>query len=173
MGVAALAAALFLWTVRVRSAKRAEALSEELTQTLQSVIEETGSAWTRGDPPLYVSGGFSCLGLLQIGQTTLPVVAEEEGDKENLLPVWISGTPDSGLRIKGPDYPAVFGILSKVSAGDRIYFTDMLGARTCYVVESAGFVRSLEQAEDTGLLLISRRIGGCRLISCVKQEETE
>ena len=173
IGVAALVAALFLWTGRRRAGREAADLSGQLTQTLGGVIVDTGSAWTAGDPPLYASQGYSCLGLLQIGQTELPVVTEDEKRERDLLPVWVSGTPASGLRIEGPDYPEIFGLLSKVQAGDQIYFTDMLGERTCYVVETAGFVRSLDQVQDTGLVLLSRRIGGYRLVSCSRKEAAE
>lgn len=137
LGAMLLAAAIGL--VLFSAQKRASLT--EVTAKMQALLSET----TAGMPgeqageemPRLEIGGKDYIGLLELpGQgVILPVAAEWETGSFRFCPARYSGTIyDGSLVIGGSHSKSCFAFISRLDAGEHIYFTDVQGVRYAFTV---------------------------------------
>lgn len=105
------------------------------------------------------------LGLLELPtlSLTLPVAAEWSYPALKRTPCRYSGTAgEVSFVIIAHNYPAHFGRLWELEPGAEVYFTDMAGTRTLYIVERQERLRpgDTEALSEPGLTLLTCTPGG-------------
>jgi len=82
--------------------------------------------------------GYAYIGYITIPDLNLelPVMSDWDYTRMKLSPCRYAGSAkNDDLVVAGHNYTRHFGRLSKLSQGDKIYFTDMRGNQYCYSVQ--------------------------------------
>lgn len=171
VGVLLLLAALVLTVHNLREARQAEHLSGETTAKLTEEISRRRTAREAEPepqseaPPEAEAESTDYLGLLELPtlSLTLPVAAEWSYPALKRTPCRYSGTAgEVSFVIIAHNYPAHFGRLWELEPGAEVYFTDMAGTRTLYIVERQERLRpgDTEALSEPGLTLLTCTPGG-------------
>ena len=143
LGTVLVLAALSLFFVNRREAQRAESASSEvLPQVMETIREQAQEDTALPDP--YDStmteveiDGYAYIGYLSIPalELELPVMSQWDYTRLNIAPCRYTGsTKSDDLVIAAHNYARHFGNLSRLAAGDEVYFVDMDGVMSSYQV---------------------------------------
>ena len=143
LGTVLVLAALSLFFVNRREAQRAESASSEvLPQVMETIREQAQEDTALPDP--YDStmteveiDGYAYIGYLSIPalELELPVMSQWDYTRLNIAPCRYTGsTKSDDLVIAAHNYARHFGNLSRLAAGDEVYFVDMDGVMSAYQV---------------------------------------
>ena len=158
---------LFLWNMY--EAKQAGNAAQEALEKMKTQEEAVLE-----DPDIYgdemtvaMIDGYEYIGYLSIPSAglELPVMAEWDYKRLKLAPCRYSGSVDMGdLVIAAHNYSTHFRSLWYIPIGEVVYFTDMQGIRSAYVVEDVETLAptSIEDMTNGGyaLTLFTCNYGG-------------
>ena len=140
LGVLLLLTSLLLFLWNMYEAKQAGNAAQEALEKMKTQDEAISE-----DPDIYgdemtvaMIDGYEYIGYLSIPSAglELPVMAEWDYKKLKLAPCRYSGSVDTGdLVIAAHNYSTHFRSLWHIPIGEVVYFTDMEGIRSAYVVE--------------------------------------
>lgn len=170
LGAALILAALslFLWN-RWEDSRAGNSVEEILPQVEEGIGEgNTDPADPSGDDMTELMiDGYSYIGVLSIPSLglELPVMSDWSYPQLRIAPCRYSGSVAAGdLVIAAHNYSRHFGPIKDLSAGDKVYFTDMNGAVTAYEVVEVDILNptAIEEMTDSGfdLTLFTCTYGG-------------
>ncbi len=181
------ALSLFLWNRN--EARRAELSVNEIMPKLIEQLDgrNDGTGLSSNYPDPYDDrmteveiDGYGYIGYLFIPslELELPVMSVWDDTRMKLAPCRYSGsTKTDDLVIAAHNYTRHFGALSRLSEGDKVYFTDMDGVRHCYKVQElemlvATAVKDMTAGEFDLSLFTCNYSGQSRLtVRCDRAEE--
>ncbi len=136
----AMALSLFFWN-RYTDKQAGESAQQILSQILTQAESDTSANSTdsAADTESVEIDGYPYIGYITIPDLNLelPVMSDWDDTRMKLSPCRYAGAAKTNdLVIAGHNYTRHFGRLSKLSQGDKIYFTDMHGNRNCYAVQA-------------------------------------
>ncbi len=135
----AMALSLFFWN-RYTDRQAGESAQQILSQILaQTEPDSRANNTESADTESVEIDGYAYIGYITIPDLNLelPVMSDWDNTRMKLSPCRYAGTVKTDdLVIAGHNYTKHFGRLSKLSQGDKIYFTDMHGNRYCYAVQA-------------------------------------
>lgn len=162
------ALSLFLWN-RWED-KRAGAAAQDVLAEMLEHLEENEEALPQKDGDAMTEieiGGYACIGCLSIPalELELPVLGEWDYARLKVAPCRYTGSVGSGdLVIAAHNYARHFGSLSRLSAGETVYFTDMDKETWTYEVAAVETLApaEIEAMTDSGydLTLFTCTYGG-------------
>lgn len=139
------ALSLFLWNKK-EDRKAELSVNETLPKLIEQLVEKNDDTDLSSNYPdpyddrmtVVEIDGYGYIGYLSIPSLSLelPVMSEWDYTRMKLAPCRYSGsTKTDDLVIAAHNYTKHFGALSRLSAGDKVYFTDMDGVTICYKVQ--------------------------------------
>ena len=169
LGILLLLASVLLFLWNMYEAKQAGNAAQEALEKMKTQDEAVSE-----DPDIYgdemtvaMIDGYEYIGYLSIPSAglELPVMAEWDYKRLKLAPCRYSGSVDTGdLVIAAHNYSTHFRSLWHIPIGEVVYFTDMEGIRSAYVVEDVETLAptSIEDMTNGGyaLTLFTCNYGG-------------
>jgi len=160
LGAVLIAAALSLFLWNRGEDRQAGASVEAVMPRLVAQIRAPDTVETESEPAVRpISAmtereidGYAYIGYLSIpaGNLELPVMSQWDYERLKIAPCRYSGSTGTGdLVIAAHNYERHFGILSKLSQGEQIYFTDMDGIVHTYEVAAVEVLTPTSIAEMT------------------------
>ena len=156
------ALSLFLWN-RWDDARAGEAAAQILTQLESEIDSESGESADLKDPytPEMTEveiDGYMYIGYISIPSLNiqLPVMSDWSYDQLQIAPCRYYGSTKTGdLVIAAHNYTRHFGPIRRLSPGDQVYFTDMDGVTTAYLVAEVDTLNptAVEEMTDSGYAL--------------------
>lgn len=185
LGLLLLAAALVLTGYNLLEGSRAQRSAAAAVQVLEQKLPEVTpelpqwQQYPEMELPVVTVDGLDYVGLLELPALGLELPVLERWSYPNLrqAPCRYQGTAyRSGFVIAGHNYPAHFGSLRNLTAGDSVFFTDMDGNRFAYQVAAVEVLppTAVEEMSDEGwdLTLFTCTPGGQSRVAvrCLRAE---
>lgn len=185
LGLLLLAAALVLTGYNLLEGSRAQRSAAAAVQVLEQKLPEVTpelpqwQQYPEMELPVVTVDGLDYVGLLELPALGLELPVLERWSYPNLrqAPCRYQGTAyRSGFVIAGHNYPAHFGSLRNLTAGDSVFFTDMDGYRFAYQVAAVEVLppTAVEEMSDEGwdLTLFTCTPGGQSRVAvrCLRAE---
>lgn len=159
LGTVLVLAALSLFFLNRREAQRAETASSlvlpQVMETIREQAEEDAALPDPFDPTMTEAeiDGYAYIGYLSIPalELELPVMSQWDYTRLNIAPCRYTGsTKSDDLVIAAHNYARHFGNLSRLTAGDEVYFVDMDGVLSAYQVAEVEVLSPFAVEEMTG-----------------------
>ncbi len=143
LGALLILSALFLYIYNTTEDEKAGEYSARILEKVADIIEENkneGSYYINSDTQMQIAevDGDGYIGYIYIPvleELNLPVMAQWSYENLKKAPCRYSGSVKEGnMVLLGHNYTAHFGKLSRLTPGDKVYFTDINGNLYTYEV---------------------------------------
>jgi sortase A len=174
LGSALLLAAAALLSFQLAAEHRVQGRLPTITEELTALLTDrtAGFSGIQSDskmPSVELENESVC-GLLECGNTILPVFAEFDRQNAARRPAVYSGSAYDGSLVLGGNAESL-GFLQTLAGGESVTFTDLLGRSFAYRVDSIRHAEKLFDglaAESAELTLFVRMNGAYLIVRCTE-----